>query len=250
MRSTTPDGTIFVVSASDCHLCRIELEMKLPSLSVDDLFKLFNNPFNADCFRDINDIPHRALMLDLGVGSGGEIVEVIQRSTVKFLMFHKHFDTLFHCQSDPGAKSPFMKFFLARPGMLQRFHGEWVVESVESGGCVARLTQDVLPAGISPSMARAPFIGKLLIGLSLRAVRRIVEDIRAFENKVKNGENIEDILNPHKKTAIPLKGPSSVLVKDCVIPLDQYSPQQLDEAQTKAYEATGSHMDPEGRENE
>ncbi|CAG9461891.1 unnamed protein product [Pedinophyceae sp. YPF-701] len=239
------DGTRCRVTNKAGFLCHIEMDA-IWQLSVAEVVQIFSNPCNAAVFRDIAAVPHRAQLYDFG--GGNEVVEVEQQSEVRFLWVRKRFSTLMHVRTVPP-KSPTdgasMEVCLAEPGILTKFHGKWSLRPADgprgpNTACIGTLQQEVLPAGIPAGASRVPFVGRLLRGMSVRAIRRIIEDMRKIERRVLKGEDIASVLRPPGAVEAPLGGPDSVRVRDCKVALSSDDLEVLRKQDEAAREAGAS----------
>lgn len=171
---------------------------------------------------------------------------------MRILWAERAFTTLLRVEEDArDPLRPTTAFELVRSDVLARFHGVWRIEPLPAGagaggsgsgaissggvnacggggsskagggggeaagavgGCVAILEQEVLPRGVPPFLARVPVLGGLLRGASLRAIKRLVEDMAALAQRVRArwGECWEDWVGGRS-----LRGTLIVVGKGC-----------------------------------
>eukprot|EP00884_Botryococcus_braunii_P014079 jgi/Botrbrau1/22672/Bobra.0132s0016.1 len=188
---STSDGNHYTIQVSNAngYLCHIHLECVFrcdPSY----LFSIFTNPDNTRIFRDIKEVTSRTVLDDSTPGL--KVVEVEQLGEAKILWLTQRFRTLLKVTEDArDPKKLVTTFSLIRSDILSRFNGCWTitpredVSQKESCTCTfAVLEQDILPAGVPAFLKHVPVLGHALRGISVRAVKRLVEDIdRVIDQK-------------------------------------------------------------------
>lgn len=198
--SDPKNGNRVVASEKDGFLCHVTLRARV-DLQPHDVFRIFANPDNSHIFRDINSVPYRKVLEDDGLGR--QLVEIEQASGFKFLVIPIKFSTRLFVEQDEKALS--LKFRLAKKGTMKEFKGEWTLTPVtvkgEDGqetvtGTFVQLEQDVLPAFIPW------FCGRILRGISVNAVRRLLEDLEKVVERLKKGESIDDVLQNRPKGSL------------------------------------------------
>lgn len=123
-----------------------------------------------------------------------QTISLEQQAVLKFLAIPFKFSTFLFVDLDYEELT--MDFRLAKWGAMKKFEGGWTMKPVLEGdkvvGCVAEMTQDVLPIIVPP------FLKDLLTGVSTNVVRRLLEDLDAVALRLANGEPMPDILGTSK----------------------------------------------------
>ncbi|CAD7700090.1 unnamed protein product [Ostreobium quekettii] len=185
-------GRRIETSAGKGVLCRITLHARVEMAPID-VFRLMTAPDNSPAFRDIYSVPRHKVLTD--DGHGKRVVEMEQCTGFKFLSFPISFATRLVMETDEGNLT--IKFRLAKKGPMKVFQGVWRVCEAEGGrgrASIVELEQDVLPAFIPP------FCGGFLRGVSVRAIRRVAEDLDAVALRLGGGETLEGVLGGAAKS--------------------------------------------------
>lgn len=189
--------TISVSNASG-YLCHITMECHF-TVPPHVIFRIFTNPDNSHLFRDIKRIVNRKVLYE---DEHKKIVEVEQTGAGEFkvLWMRNDFTTFLKVTEDSSDPSHLrMHFHMIKSDLLSRFEGTWVLQPEMDGngvvcGTRAVLEQDVLPRGVPSFFKHLPLLGGLLRSISVRASKRMVEDIQDIVKQVQGGKSLDEVL--------------------------------------------------------
>ena len=142
------------------------------------LFAIFAHPNNSALFRDIKCVRNRKILQE---SPGLRVVEVDQIGELKIMKARREYTTRMTVTEDSrDPNNQTIEFRLLQSNMLAKFTGSWSFSPLDGNqGCAGFLSQDVLPKGIPPAMAKLPLIGRILRRISIRAIERLMEDTNA-----------------------------------------------------------------------
>ncbi|KAK9826878.1 hypothetical protein WJX81_002946 [Elliptochloris bilobata] len=171
--------------------------------SAETLFAVLSNPDNTGVFRDIKRVSsRRVLELD---PSGRKVIEIEQVGESRILWRRQEFVTLLTVVEDSrDSERLTTSFELVQSDILARFNGKWTLtplrENGEVTGCSAVLDQDLLPKGIPSFLKHVPVLGDVLRNISVRAVKRLVEDIDGVLEQLRAGRTWDQVFGGAERT--------------------------------------------------
>jgi hypothetical protein len=187
------------VSNQAGYLCRVHVQAQ-HDVHPREIFDIFTYPGDqSPIFRDIKSTTDRKVMHE---EPGLRVVELTQVNEVKVMWMKQHVSTTMAVTEDYSDPNNLrIRFNMIRSDGLSRFNGDWFIRPVRDMygnvmGSSFEFTQDVLPKGVPVIMRRAPVLGSMLRGTTLRAVTRLMEDLTSFLGKVrKTGRRASQLLD-------------------------------------------------------
>mmetsp|Transcript_7504 Transcript_7504/g.19972 ORF Transcript_7504/g.19972 Transcript_7504/m.19972 type:complete len:318 (+) Transcript_7504:109-1062(+) len=156
------------------------------------IYAIFTYPDNSSLFRDVKCVGGRNVTK---AEPNFKEVEVEQRGELRVLWICRQYSTWLKVTEDARDSSCLRtNFDLMRSDVLQQFSGKWELRPVVDGatgkvvGAQGLLSQEIQPKGIPSFLKHIPLMDGLLRGVTVRVIKRLMEDIDSVVKQVKAGK--------------------------------------------------------------